>query len=167
MMGAFERLSSVTLLLLLMGCQKAPGRQLRDTEGRTFSATCAAEGECKLEQKSGPQRIEKPRQALLVGSRLVGVCDVKEGEPPRGPMDCRPLVCESDADCPPVHGTKDGHCLNKRCSDPAGPIGVQDSVMLCLSGTGLGHDSQQQIERYALAMNCGKPCKVPQPCPQL
>jgi hypothetical protein len=168
MMDAFGRLSSVTLLLLLIGCQKASGRQLRDTEGRIFSANCPPGGECKLEQKSGPQRIEKPSQALLVGSRLVGVCDVKVGEPPRGPMDCRPLVCESDADCPPpAQGSEDGHCLNRRCSDPAGPIGVQDSIMLCLSGTGLGHDSQQQIERYAMALNCGKPCKIPEPCPQL
>lgn len=168
MMGFFARLSSVAGLLLLAACHKADaGRTLRDSEGRTFSANCPPEGECKLQQKSGPQRVEKPSQVLLVGSRLVGVCDVKEGEPPQGPMDCRPLVCEADADCPPAHGSKDGHCLNKRCSDPAGPIGVQDSIMLCLSGTGLGHDKQEQIERYAMALNCGKPCAIPKPCPQL
>lgn len=168
MMGYRGRLSSVAVLLALMGCQKGDGsRTLRDSEGRTFSARCLPEGECKLEQKSGPQRLEKPAQVLLVGSRLVGVCDVKEGEPPQGPMDCRPLVCKTDADCPPTHGGEHGHCLNERCSDPAEPVGVQDSIMLCLSGTGLGHDKQEQVERYAMAMNCGKPCKIPQPCPQL
>ena len=35
--------------------------------------------------------------------------------------------------------------------------------MLCLSGTGLGRETPRQIERYALALNCGKPC----PCPRL
>lgn len=164
-------MSSVALVgvatCLWPGCKKETGRQLRDTEGRTFSADCPPQGECKLEQKSGPERVELPGQVLLVGSRLVGVCDVKPGAPPQGPMDCRPLVCEKDADCPPAHGMKDGQCLNKRCSDPAEPIGIQDSIMLCLSGTGLGHDKQEQVERYAMALNCGKPCKIPQPCPQL
>jgi hypothetical protein len=61
---------------------------------------------------------------------------------------------------------KDGQCLNQRCSDPAQEIGVQDSVMLCLSGSGLGRETPRQIERYALGLNCGSPCRVPAPCPQ-
>ena len=156
----------MAVLLLLIGCQKGGPRLLRDSEGRTFTASCPPEAECKLEQKSGPQRVEKPAQALLVGSRLVGICDVKPGEPPQGPADCRPLSCNSDADCPPLHGMKDGQCLNARCSDPAEALGVPDSIMLCLSGTGLGRETPAQIERFALALNCGTPCKVPAPCPQ-
>lgn len=159
-------LSTMASLLLLPGCNKGGPRQLRDTEGRVFSATCDGKQPCKIEQKSGPQRVEKPAQVLLVGTRLVGICDVKEGEAPQGPFDCRPLACQSDADCPPLHGMQDGQCLNARCSDPAEPIGVQDSIMLCLAGTGLGRETPTQIERYALALNCGTPCKVPAPCQQ-
>ena len=139
---------------------------MHDTEGRTFEATCPKDGRCKLSQKSGPKSAEKPAQTLLTGGRLVGICDVKDGEAPQGPFDCRPLGCESDADCPPLHGMKDGQCLHARCSDPAEAVSVQDSVMLCLAGTGLGRDTPAQIDRYALALNCGTPCTVPAPCQQ-
>src|SRR5688500_715843 len=106
MMGSFRQLSTVAMLLALLGCQKAP-RQLRDSEGRTFHATCTPEGNCKLAQQSGPKRPDKPAQTLLRGGRLVGICDVTDGEAPAGPHDCRPLGCESDQDCPPAHGMKD------------------------------------------------------------
>jgi hypothetical protein len=165
MLSRREGLSTVAVLLLALGCQKGP-RLLRDSEGRTFEATCPAQSPCKLVQKSGPVRVEKPAQALLIGSRLLGICDVKEGEALQGPFDCRPLACQSDAECPPLHGMKDGQCLNGRCSDPAEAIGVEDAVMLCLAGTGLGRETPAQIERYALALNCGSPCKIPAPCAQ-
>jgi hypothetical protein len=152
--------------LLLLGCQNSGPRSLRDSESRTFSATCKDGAPCQFEQKSGPRRAEKPAQSLLVGSRLVGICDVKDNAAPDGPYDCRPLYCEDDKDCPPLHGMKDGQCLNRRCSDPAQAIGVPDAIMLCLSGTGLGRATPAQIERYALALNCGSPCQVPAPCPQ-
>jgi hypothetical protein len=61
---------------------------------------------------------------------------------------------------------KDGQCLNHHCGDAAEPLGVQDAIMLCLAGTGLGRKTAAQIERYALALNCGSPCTVPAPCPQ-
>lgn len=150
----------------MLSCQNDGPRTLRDSEGRTFSATCKAEAPCRFEQKSGPRRAEKPAQSLLVGSRLVGICDVAADQAPEGPYDCRPLSCEDDKDCPALHGMKDGQCLNRRCSDPAQPIGVPDAIMLCLSGTGLGRTTPAQIERYALALNCGSPCRVPAPCPQ-
>lgn len=159
------RLSTLLTVCLIFGCENGP-RQLRDTEGRTFEATCPKDAPCKLVQKSGLRRAEKPDQSLLVGGRLVGLCDVQPGAAPQGPFDCRPLGCESDRDCPPLHGMKDGQCLNRRCSDPAEPIGVQDSIMLCLAGTGLGRETPAQIERYALALNCGTPCAVPAPCQQ-
>lgn len=157
-----------TLLVscLSIACENRGPRSLRDTEGRTFEATCPKGAPCRVTQKSGPRRADKPQQALLLGSRLVGVCDVAEGSAPQGPFDCRPLGCDSDAECPPLHGMKDGQCLNRRCSDPAEAIGVQDSIMLCLAGTGLGRDKPEQIERYALALNCGTPCNVPAPCQQ-
>ena len=160
-------LSTVAILLLLFGCQRRGPRLIKDTEGRTFEATCPENAACKFEQKSGPRRIEKPTQALLTGSRLVGICDVTSESAPDSPFDCRPLNCQTDAECPPLHGMKDGQCLHGRCSDPAEAISVQDSVMLCLAGTGFGRETPAQIERYALALNCGTPCTVPAPCQQL
>jgi hypothetical protein len=38
--------------------------------------------------------------------------------------------------------------------------------MLCLAGTGLGRETPAQVERYALALNCGNPCRIPTPCAQ-
>jgi hypothetical protein len=166
MLSPLARMSTLALLFLLSGCNKGGPRVVRDSEGRTFEATCTAQGPCKFSQKSGPQRIDKQAQTLMLGSRLVGICDVKEGEAPQYPFDCRPLSCDSDRDCPPLHGMKDGQCLNKHCSDPAEAIGVQDSIMLCLAGTGLGRETPEQVERYALALNCGSPCKIPAPCAQ-
>ena len=165
-MGFVGRLSTGVMLLLLLGCGNKGPRQLKDSEGRTFQATCSPEGDCKLEQKSGPKRAEKPEQVLSWEGRLVGICDVAESKQVDGAFDCRPLSCETDKDCPPAHGMKDGQCLNRRCSDPAQEVASRDAIMLCLSGTGLGRETPSQIERYALALNCGKPCRVPAPCAQ-
>lgn len=166
MLGRLARLSTAALLLAPIACQKGGPRLIHDSEARTFEATCPAEAPCKLTQKSGKKRADKPAQTLLTESRLVGVCDVAEGTAPDGPFDCRPLSCTSDSDCPPLHGMKDGQCLNKRCADPAEAVKVQDAIMLCLAGTGTGRETAAQIERYALALNCGNPCRVPAPCQQ-
>ena len=164
-MGSLRRLSNVAILLMLLGgCGKGAERKLRDSEGRSFEAKCSPEGACSIEQQSGARRAGKPAQALLSAGRLVGICDVKAAGDQPATHDCRPLVCETDADCPPAHGMKDGQCLNQRCSDPAEAISVKDSILLCLAGTGLGRDTPAQVERYALALNCGTPCRVPMPC---
>jgi hypothetical protein len=166
MLSRGARLSTVAVCSALFACQNTGPRRLHDSEGRTFEATCPKDAACSFVQKSGPRRTERPAQALLVGSRLVGICDVTAGGGPEGPFDCRPLGCDSDADCPPLHGMQDGQCLNHHCGDAAESIGVQDSIMLCLAGTGLGRETPAQIERYALALNCGSPCTVPAPCQQ-
>lgn len=166
MLGRASVLSTLGLLCLLPSCNKGGPRELRDSEGRVFSAVCEGKAPCKIEQKSGPKRTAKPEQKLLLGSRLVGVCDVTPGAEPEGPFDCRPLSCQTDAECPPLHGMADGQCLNKRCADPAEEVSAADSIMLCLAGTGLGRETPAQIERYALALNCGSPCRVPAPCAQ-
>jgi hypothetical protein len=62
---------------------------------------------------------------------------------------------------------KEGQCVHGRCSDPAEAISVQDAILLCLAGTGTGRETPAQIERYALALNCGTPCRIPAPCQQL
>jgi hypothetical protein len=38
--------------------------------------------------------------------------------------------------------------------------------MLCLAGTGKPGNTPLQVQRYAMALNCGSPCKVPAPCRQ-
>jgi len=164
---------SLTVLLafglpaLLGGCKSTSERQLADTERRHFAAKCQRTGECALSQTSGDRRPgTKTALSLVRVGRLVGICDVVPGKAPETPGDCRALVCQSDADCPPGHGLKDGQCLNALCTDPAQTLVPEDSVMLCLAGSGLGNEQARQIERYALGLNCGTPCKVPAPCRQ-
>lgn len=120
-----------------------------------------------MTQTSGDRRPgNKTAFALVRVGRLVGICDVVPGQAPETPADCRALVCQSDADCPPGHGLKDGQCLNALCTDPSQALVPEDSVMLCLAGSGLGNEQARQIERYALGLNCGTPCRVPSPCRQ-
>lgn len=152
---------------LSASCQSVSERRLVDTEGRQFSAKCDRGGDCTLSQLAGQKR-DGDRTALILTrtGRLVGICDVAPQHAPEGPADCRALVCESDHDCPPAHGLKEGQCLNALCSDPAQALNAPDSVMLCLAGSGLGNQQARQVERYALGLNCGNPCKVPAPCRQ-
>jgi len=149
----------------LAGCKSTSERELVDTEHRHFSAKCQRNGECVLSQTSGDRHPgDKSALALARLGRLVGVCDVVSGHGPDTPADCRALVCQSDSDCPPSHGLKDGQCLNGLCTDPAQALAPEDAVMLCLAGSGLGSEQPHQVERYALGLNCGTPCKVPAPC---
>ncbi|HEY0469011.1 MAG TPA: hypothetical protein VGC79_32685 [Polyangiaceae bacterium] len=155
------------LLASLAGCKSTSERSLVDTERRHFYAKCQRSGECVLRQTSGEKRSGgKSALSLLRVGRLVGICDVVPGQGPETPAECRALVCQSDADCPPAHGLKDGQCLNALCADPAQALVPEDSVLLCLAGSGLGNEQARQIERYALGLNCGTPCKVPAPCRQ-
>lgn len=149
-------------------CNRTSELVLRDTEGRTFSAACQPSGACKLGRNDGKSAAaDKTALALHAPGRLVGICDVAPGSSPSQPSDCRALVCEGDRDCPPAHGLKQGHCLNGFCVDPSNPVSVPDAVMLCLAGTGLGRQTASQVERFALAQNCGSPCIIPRPCRQL
>jgi hypothetical protein len=155
------------VLLSLVGCKSSSERQLVDSERRHFTAKCQRTGECTLTQTSGDRRPgNKTALTLVRVGRLVGICDVVPGQAPETPADCRALVCQSDADCPPGHGLKDGQCMNALCTDPSQALVPEDSVMLCLAGSGLGNEQARQIERYALGLNCGTPCRVPAPCRQ-
>lgn len=158
---------AVCALALSASCKRVSERTLLDSEGRAFSAKCDRAGECQLAQRAGPLRGHGRSDLTLTRTgRLVGICDVTPGQTPENPSDCRPLVCQSDADCPPGHGLKNGQCLNALCTDAAQALGPSDSVMLCLAGSGLGREEPRQIDRYALGLNCGNPCKVPAPCRQ-
>ena len=160
--------SVLVFLLTAVGCKSVSERRLLDTEGREFLAKCRRSGECAITQLSGLKRSDGKNSLLLSQTgRLIGICDVADGQTSADtPTDCRALVCQTDTDCPPSHGLKDGQCLNALCTDPAQPLVSQDSIMLCLAGAGLGRDQPRQIERYALGLNCGTPCKVPAPCRQ-
>ena len=149
------------------GCRTQTDRTLRDTEGRQFSAQCAAGKSCVVKQTSGaPAPSGQPAVLLRSPGRLIGVCTAAEGAEPQTPAECRALVCAGDDACPPAQGMKEGQCVNGLCTEPSHRLGVADAVMLCLAGTGVGRDSAHQVERYAMALNCGEPCRIPSPCRQ-
>ncbi len=161
-------LGALLAAAVVIGCSRPIEFKLTDTEGRQIAASCDKKLECRLTQKAGP-REAAPKSELMVYApgKVVGVCAVAEGQKPESPSDCRPLVCRTDAECPPAHGIAHGTCLKGLCVEAAvAAATVEDAVMLCLAGTGLGKSSQIQTERYALAVNCGSPCKVPALCRQ-
>jgi len=97
---------------------------------------------------------------------LVAACPAPDA-PLEAPItQCRALVCRADGDCPPAHGLKQGTCINGLCVEPSHNINAEDAIVLCLAGTGAGYGSPQQVERFALGLNCGQPCRVPSPCRQ-
>ena len=165
---ALARLACLSTLVALtaLACRKNPEFSLQDSEGRRFLLRCDQDLECRLEQQSGPREAaSKTEVRIHMPGKVTGVCAVAPGKDLESPSDCRPLVCQSDAQCPPAHGMAHGTCLGRLCIEPSQPSAtVDDAVMLCLAGTGLGRKSQLQTERYAMAVNCGSPCKVPAPC---
>lgn len=166
-------LARIMLAIALAGagtsaCEEDESVTLTDSEGRVFAARCDKEGDCKLERRSGPSWPGgKGGLALSTAGRVVGICNVQRaGEAPESPADCRALRCQTDADCPPAYGLEKGSCLAGICTDESHPLGPRDAVMLCLWGTGLGRDAPAQVERFAMAHNCGSPCEIPAPCRQ-
>lgn len=152
------------MTISFIACRRVSERTLRDTEGRAFEARCDRDGRCELSAVDGSPETP-PRIAKL--GRLMAFCPASAGEAEMPPLgECRALVCEADPDCPPAHGLRDGTCVNGLCIDPAGQLDQSDSVALCLAGTGLGRTSPTQVERFALGLHCGTPCKVPSPCRQ-
>lgn len=154
---------------MLLGCRDEGGKlTARDTEGRSFAISCEPDQGCKVQQTAGPHRPGEPTASVLRSTGLlVAVCRAPSATAqPASASDCRALVCSDNADCPPAHGLEQGSCISGLCAEPAGAINPDDAVMLCLAGTGLGRESPLQVERYAMAMNCGSPCRVPKPCRQ-
>ena len=159
---------AVLVPVVVLGCTRPTEFALTDTEGRQIVASCDQQLACRLTQKGGP-REPAPKSELVVYApgKVMSVCAVGPEQKPESPSDCRPLVCRADQDCPPAHGIAHGTCLKGLCVEPAVIAAtVEDAVMLCLAGTGLGKSSQLQTERYALGVNCGSPCKVPTLCRQ-
>ncbi len=136
-----------------------------DTEGRHFRVECE-KSQCHVERADAPPvSPDKSHAKLDTSGRVVGICDTQRGGSAEA-GDCRALVCRKDPDCPPLHGLDAGHCINGLCVSPENPLSTSDAVLLCLAGTGLGRGAPKQVERYAMALNCGSPCKIPAPCRQ-
>lgn len=169
-MPAMARRLMVLLAMAVIGipaCRRVSQRTLGDTEGRSFSAECDRDGSCKLKRVTGESAsTDKSELSLYSPGRMVAICDVAPGAEPAAASDCRVLTCKQDGDCPPGHGIKDGACINGLCTEPSHDLIADDAVMLCLAGTGLGRSAPNQVARYAMALNCGSPCRVPAPCRQ-
>lgn len=151
-------------MLTVAACKNRPELVVRDSEGRSFSVTCSKpEDACKLVQNSGPEAPGQSTPVLRATGRFFGVCD---GAAPVHLADCRPLTCATDAECPPASGAETGTCVGALCTEPTHAFHTEDAILLCMSGTGLGHESPEQVTRYALALNCGTPCTIPKPCRQ-
>ncbi|HET9959527.1 MAG TPA: hypothetical protein VFQ61_33780 [Polyangiaceae bacterium] len=146
---------SMAVVASLSGCRETPGVKAQDTEGRRFSIVCEGESACTVRVESGDPAFLR----LASNGRLVGVCEARSSHP----ADCRALVCTHDGECPTQRGVS-GTCVGGLCVDSTHDLATDDAAMLCLWGTGLGHESREQIERYALAANCGSPCVIPKPC---
>ena len=154
----------IALGCALIGCRRVSQRNLQDTEGRTFTASCDREGKCELARENA-ESVSPDKRGLVLQApgRFVAICDVAAVAPP-DITDCRILSCKNDDDCPPKHGLSHGTCVNDLCTEPSNSLGADDAVLLCLAGTGLGRSSTIQADRYALAINCGSPCIIPTPC---
>jgi hypothetical protein len=150
----------VVLPALSVGCSKGD-RRLKDTEGRVYTAACSEDG-CKIQ--GPPSNKGSIEYTLETSGRIVGICEADQRSQAKRADRCRPLVCDTDDACPPAHGLEHGACVNRLCTEPANATAVADAVMLCLAGTGWGQGSAAQVERYALALNCGSPCQIPAPC---
>jgi hypothetical protein len=137
---------------------------LEDTEGRKFTARLR-DGEVIALTHFDSSSGEEPFRLERTGY-LVAVCPGAAPASDTPVAMCRALVCGGDKSCPPAHGLKIGTCINGLCIEPSKTISPKDAIMLCLAGTGAGNSSPAQIERFALGLNCGQPCKVPTPCRQ-
>jgi hypothetical protein len=147
----------------IFGCKKGGELSLSDTEGRRFKATCPAAKACELHQTAGP---DGGPVSVVTRGRLIAVCPNGDAGVSVAAGECRPLVCNSDDGCPAAEGLEHGTCINGLCVEPSRELNTDDSVMLCLSGTGLGRGAPAQVERFALGLNCGTPCRVPRTCRQ-
>jgi hypothetical protein len=141
--------------------------QFSDTEQRRFEVSCnKGKEDCSYRRVTGRAVSEDKQEVeLSTAGRVVGVCDVSASNGPL-PGDCRAIVCKADEHCPPLHRLETGHCLNGLCISPENDLSPSDAVMLCLAGSGLGRNAPKQVARYAMGLNCGKPCKIPTLCRQ-
>lgn len=153
-----------TIAICASACSRTETIQLKDTEGRGFIAWLKESQVVRVTKNEPPNRDEQ--FTIERKGYLVAVCPGSATSAEVPIAQCRGLVCRADQECPPAHGLKQGTCINGLCIEPSNAIGPDDAIMLCLAGTGVGDSLPSQIERFALGLNCGEPCKVPTPCKQ-
>ncbi|HEY5959872.1 MAG TPA: hypothetical protein VIV60_25130 [Polyangiaceae bacterium] len=160
--------------LLSVSCRNRSEQTIEDSEGRHFLVQCSQDHSCTVAEKptdSGrPSATGSTSTAVMQlrsSGRVIGVCGPLPPEHKPAPADCRPIVCADNRDCPASEGLSDGACINGICTEPSHEITSGDAVMLCLAGTGAQTLNANQVERLALGLNCGTPCRIPRPCRQL
>lgn len=141
-----------------LACQRDGTLEMKDTEGRVFAVTCAETAGCNIAVRKGADSTSGHALTLHTDGRVLGVCE-RDGPP----IACRPLVCESDADCPTVDGVV-RTCGRSLCSEASRRLTPTDVVMLCMAGTGVGYDQAIQRERYAAALASGESQSLPAGC---
>ena len=152
----------LAMALALLACERSP-TTIQDTEGRVFSMTCKGDT-CTLTQTDGP-KSGAARHQLLTNTRVIAICDASNPGIAPPPDSCRPVACSTDRDCPLLDNEKaQATCKRSVCTNPGKKLRVNDAVGLCLAGTGIGHRTAKQAERYALGLSCGSPCVVPAAC---
>lgn len=154
----------VVVGLAVLACSRESELEVRDTEQREFQAHCGRQG-CTLEQVRGPGLHDGSAPIMKQLGRLLAVCDAGADDEPAAPR-CRAVACNETDDCPSVPALGTLTCERGLCADVARPVSVDDRVVLCLAGTGLGLEKPEQMERYGLALNCTGACAVPAPCRQ-
>lgn len=152
---------------VIIACEETLDVELKDTEGRVFAAKCDEEGNCELTQRSGPEWPGATFYRLESPGRLVGVCSLESADEQPIGSECRALECKKNSECPPIFGMKYGSCISGLCGDARHDVNSRDAVLLCLSGLGVGDSSRGQLDRFAMAVNCGSPCTVPKVCRSL
>jgi hypothetical protein len=146
------------ICLALVACQRDGTTEVKDTEGRAFTVTCTANAGCSIAAKTGAEPKSGPALTLRSDGSVLGVCD--RDAPP---ITCRPLLCESDDECPTVDGVV-RTCARSLCSEPSRKLTRTDVVMLCLAGSGVGYDQPRQRERYATALASEEGSPLPAGC---
>ena len=154
----------LALCVASIACRHPTSLALHDTESREFSARLDETPVTDLTLSGVPEGSS--HYELRRSGRLVATCPKRAGAAGNVVTQCRPLVCTTDSQCPPAHGLKQGTCVNGLCIEPSQNLVADDAIMLCLSGTGADYGSPLQVERFALGLNCGQPCRVPSPCRQ-
>jgi hypothetical protein len=148
------------LCLAAAGCRRDGTFEIKDTEGRAFAVTCTERGGCNVARQNSTGRSAEPALTLRTDGRVLGVC---ERDSP--PITCRPLLCDSEEDCPVVDGVVRS-CSRALCSEPSRSLSRVDVVMLCMAGTGVGSDQPLSRERYAAALASGESQSLPTGCRQ-
>jgi hypothetical protein len=126
----------VALVGFAFACSRSETVELRDTEGRGFTARLEKTEVVSVTQNEPPNRHE--RFTIERKGYLVAVCPGSAPSARSTIAQCRALVCRTDQECPPAHGLKQGTCINGLCIEPSSSIGPNDAIMLCLAGTGVG-----------------------------